>query len=155
MPTMMEKAKTLFWQKCSPHSCYVGLSCFLLLSCNLGSAVIAPFFPFLAPDFGVDRTGVALVMSSFSASQILAALLSGYLASRCGRIPVLVFGALIVALGNLTFGFVPNLISSPSARLVLFCLSRGAQGAGSSFATTVLLAMLTDATPQESRGQVM
>jgi|AntAceMinimDraft_5_1070358.scaffolds.fasta_scaffold31513_3 hypothetical protein len=64
----MDKAVALVRRYCSPHWCYVSLSCFLLLSCNLGSAVVTPFLPFVAPSFGIERSGVALVMSSFSVS---------------------------------------------------------------------------------------
>ena len=139
----------------SPQWLYVGLSCFHLVGVNLGSAVVTPFLPVMAPEFGLERSGVAFVMASYSACQIVAALCSGPAASHFGRIRVLSAGSIIVGVANIAFGVAPDVVSSPKALLVLFCLSRGAQGVGSSLATTCLLAMLTDATPATSRGQVM
>ena len=149
------KARQKVFAVCSPQWIFVILACFLLLSVNLGSAVVTPFLPVMAPKFGISRTGVAWVMATYSAFQIMASLIAGPAATRFGRIPVLTVGSFVVGVSNFAFGIVPTIVPSPTARLVLFCISRGLQGVGAAFATTCLLAMLTDITPPAERGQVM
>ncbi|MGH7545157.1 MAG: MFS transporter, partial [Gemmatimonadota bacterium] len=103
----------------------LGVQVFLLM---LGVGIVAPILPLYAREFGVSVTAVGFLITVFGIARIGTDVPTGRLAERVGRRPLLVGGALAVAVGSLGFA-----LAGTYAALVFW---RFVQGVGSAATTT-------------------
>ena len=120
---------------------------------NICPTYLGRFLPLEAPEFGIQRDGVATIFSTYSIAQIVGSLAAAPIMTHFGRRPVLVASVLLTAASNMGFGLGPQL--PLSFRLMGMTTARALQGVGSALSTTCLFAMLTDRTSPERRGRVM
>jgi MFS family permease len=110
----------------------------------VGLLMVLPLLPFYARDLGGDALVVGLLVSSFSAAQLLSAPIWGRFSDRYGRRPALLIGLGASALAFIVFAFANS--------LWLLFLSRLVQGAGGG-TTGVIQAYVADATEPENRAR--
>jgi MFS family permease len=125
-----------------------------LLACNATYALFAPFFPIVAPDYGITPNGVAFLFSSFAATQFLTSIVAGPLATRFGRRVVLGVGVALISAGSVAFGLAPDVSPDGVLLMGLFSLARMVQGTGAALASVCMDAILADAFPH-NRGFVL
>ena len=110
----------------------------------VGLLMVLPLLPFYARDLGGDALIVGLLVSSFSAAQLLSAPIWGKFSDRYGRRPALLIGLGASALAFIVFSFANS--------LWLLFLSRLVQGAGGG-TTGVIQAYVADTTEPENRAR--
>ena len=110
----------------------------------VGLLMVLPLLPFYARDLGGDAVVVGLLVSSFSAAQLLSAPIWGKFSDRYGRRPALLIGLGASALAFIVFAFANS--------LWLLFLSRLVQGAGGG-TTGVIQAYVADTTAPENRAR--
>jgi multidrug resistance protein len=110
----------------------------------VGLLMVLPLLPFYARGLGGSALIVGLLVSSFSAAQLLSAPIWGKFSDRYGRRPALLIGLGASALAFIVFAFANSL-------WMLF-LSRLVQGAGGG-TTGVIQAYVADATEPENRAR--
>lgn len=102
----------------------------------IGLLMVIPLLPFSARRFGADGLMIALLVSTFTAAQLLSAPFWGRISDRYGRRPTLILG-----LGAATIAYV---MFAYATSLWLLLLSRVVQGA-SGGTTAVVQAYVADA----------
>lgn len=122
----------------------LGIQVFLIM---LGLGMAAPVLPLYARSFGLSFTGVGFLITVFGLARIGADLPTGHLAERIGRRPLLLGGAMAVAVGS--FGFA---LAGSYFELVL---SRLLQGLGSAATTTAAAIAVSEMAPPEDRGRAL
>ena len=108
----------------------------------VGFGIVLPLLPFYARDFGADGFQIGLLVTVYSAVQLVMAPLWGRISDRLGRRPVLILGLLGSALAYVVFARADSLA-------VLF-LSRIVGGIGGS-TIPVAQAYIADVTPPARR----
>src|SRR6185436_17021516 len=124
------------------------LSVLIAIACvdMLGSAIVFPQIPLYAVALGATPEVVGLILSAFSAAQLLTSPLWGRLSDRTGRRPALLAGLLAGAAGFLIFAFANS--------IWLLLLSRLIQGAGGG-TTGVTQAYVADTVAPSNRAQAL
>ena len=112
----------------------------------VGLLMIIPLMPYYARSFGASAFMVALLMSSFTAAQLLSAPFWGRVSDRYGRRPALLFGLGAAAIAYVVFAY--------SNTIWLLLLSRVVQGAGGG-TTGVVQAYVADAVEPEERAKAL
>ncbi|MES2359624.1 MAG: MFS transporter [Gemmatimonadota bacterium] len=112
----------------------------------VGLLMIIPLMPYYARSFGASALMVALLMSSFTAAQLLSAPFWGRVSDRYGRRPALLFGLGAAAIAYVVFAY--------STTIWLLLLSRVVQGAGGG-TTGVVQAYVADAVEPEERAKAL
>ena len=110
----------------------------------VGVLMVIPLLPFYARDLGASGFMVGVLVSAFSAAQLLSAPLWGRFSDRYGRRPALLIGLSASAIAYLIFAF--------AGSLWLLILSRLVQGAGGG-TVGVLQAYVADATEPKDRAR--
>jgi DHA1 family multidrug resistance protein-like MFS transporter len=106
-----------------------------------------PLLPLYLKHHGGSDAVVGAVMSAFFAAQLLLQYPAGRLADRIGRVPVLLSGLMVYAVGTLAFWLVAN----PTVDIVL----RGLQGAGAAAVSVSALALISASVPLAERGRAV
>ncbi len=112
----------------------------------VGLLMILPLMPFYARTLGASALMVALLMSSFTAAQLLSAPFWGRVSDRHGRRPALLIGLGAAAIAYVVFAY--------ATTLWLLLLSRIVQGAGGG-TTGVVQAYVADAVEPEERAKAL
>lgn len=112
----------------------------------VGLLMVLPLMPFYARDLGAGSLVVTVLVSSFTAAQLLSAPLWGRFSDRYGRKPALVVGLASAAIAYVIFGY--------ASSLWLLLLSRIVQGAGGG-TVAVIQAYVTDATEPNQRAKAL
>ena len=112
----------------------------------VGLLMIIPLMPYYARSFGASALMVAMLMSSFTAAQLLSAPCGGRGADRDGRRPALLFGLGAAAIAHVVFAYANT--------MWLLLLSRVVQGAGGG-TTGVVQAYVADAVEPEERAKAL
>ncbi len=112
----------------------------------VGLLMILPLMPFYARTLGASALMVALLMSSFTAAQLLSAPFWGRVSDRYGRRPALLIGLGAAAIAYVVFAY--------ATTLWLLLLSRIVQGAGGG-TTGVVQAYVADAVEPEERAKAL
>lgn len=95
------------------------LPIFLIVAVDvLGLTIVIPLLPFYAEKFGASPFVVGLIVTSYSACQMLSGPLLGALSDRWGRRPVLLFSQIGTFLGFLTLAFAESLSMVFVARII-------------------------------------
>jgi MFS family permease len=110
-------------------------------------AAITPLLPGYADDLGLSKTSAGILSASYAAGTLLAALPSGWLASRIGFRSAMLVGLGLIAASSVVFAFAKS--------VVLLDIARFAEGVGGACAWTGGLAWLIAAAPVERRGEVI
>jgi DHA1 family multidrug resistance protein-like MFS transporter len=110
-----------------------------------GASAILPLLPIYLRQRGGSDALVGTVMAGYFAAAVISQYPAGRLADRIGRLPVLLAGLALYALGSVLF-LVPV---GPVADVVL----RALQGAGAGAAEVAALAMVSHAVPLARRGR--
>jgi len=111
----------------------------------LGASAILPLLPLYLRHRGGSDAVVGAVMASYFAAALIFQYPAGRLADRIGRLPVLLMGLVVYALGSALF-----LVPVAPVADVMF---RGLQGAGAGAAEVAALAMVSHAVPLARRGR--
>jgi multidrug resistance protein len=112
----------------------------------VGLLMIIPLMPYYARTLGASALMVAVLMSSFTAAQLLSAPFWGRVSDRYGRRPALLFGLGAAAIAYVVFAYANT--------LWLLLLSRVVQGAGGG-TTGVVQAYVADAVEPEERAKAL
>jgi len=112
----------------------------------VGLLMIIPLMPYYARSFGASALMVALLMSSFTAAQLISAPFWGRVSDRYGRRPALLFGLGAAAIAYVVFAY--------ATTIWLLLLSRVVQGAGGG-TTGVVQAYVADAVEPEERAKAL
>ncbi|MDQ6737462.1 MAG: MFS transporter [Gemmatimonadota bacterium] len=112
----------------------------------VGLLMILPLMPFYARTLGASALMVALLMSSFTAAQLLSAPFWGRVSDHYGRRPALLIGLFAAAIAYVVFAY--------ATTLWLLLLSRIVQGAGGG-TTGVVQAYVADAVEPEERAKAL
>lgn len=110
----------------------------------VGALMVIPLLPFYATELGSDARGLAVIVSAFSAVQLISAPLWGRVSDRYGRRPALVIGLGAAAIGYVIFAF--------SHTFWMLLLSRIVQGAGGG-TVGVIQAYVADAVEPRDRAR--
>ena len=112
-----------------------------------GAGAILPLLPLYVRGRGGSDVVVGGVMAGFFATAFVFEYGAGRLADRWSRVPVVVAGMAVDALGTVLF-----LLPGPAALDVVF---RALQGAGAGASGVAALAMITRAVPMSHRGRAV
>ncbi|MEO7040767.1 MAG: MFS transporter [Gemmatimonadaceae bacterium] len=112
----------------------------------VGLLMIIPLMPYYARNFGASALMVAMLMSAFTAAQLLAAPFWGRVSDRYGRRPALLVGLGAACIAYVVFAFANT--------IWLLLLSRVVQGAGGG-TTGVVQAYVADAVEPEERAKAL
>jgi MFS family permease len=110
----------------------------------VGLLMVIPLLPFFAKDLGGNGLWVGVLVSAFSAAQLLSAPLWGRVSDRYGRRPALLVGLGAAALSYIVFAFAGSLWVLLASRLV--------QGAGGG-TVGVVQAYVADTTAPQDRAR--
>jgi len=110
-------------------------------------AAITPLLPEYADDHGLSKTAAGILSASYAAGTLLAALPSGWLATRIGFRATMLAGLGLLAGSSVVFAFADG--------IVILDLARFAEGVGGACAWTGGLAWLIAAAPADRRGEVI
>ncbi len=123
---------------------------FILIVTNfvdmVGLLMILPLLPYYANEFGGGGIEVALLVTSFTATQLISAPLWGRFSDRYGRKPALLVGLAAAAIAYVVFAFATS--------LWLLLLSRIVQGAGGG-TVGVIQAYVADSTEPRDRAKAL
>jgi MFS family permease len=111
----------------------------------VGYGLIVPAIPIFARSFGVNKTAIGLVISSFAMARFGSGLISGRLVDRFGERKTLAVGLLMVSLSSLAAGLAQNYW-----KLLSF---RAAGGLGSSMFSVSAGALLMRSVSDDQRAQ--
>jgi MFS family permease len=112
----------------------------------VGLLMIIPLMPFYAREMGGGALVVAILMSAFTAAQLLSAPLWGRFSDRYGRRPALLVGLTASCIAYIVFAFANT--------IWLLLLSRLVQGAGGG-TVGVIQAYVADSVEPESRAKAL
>jgi multidrug resistance protein len=112
----------------------------------VGLLMIIPLMPFYARDMGGGGLIVAILMSAFTAAQLLSAPLWGRFSDRYGRRPALLVGLTAAAIAYVVFAFANS--------IWLLLLSRIVQGAGGG-TVGVIQAYVADSVEPDNRAKAL
>jgi MFS family permease len=112
----------------------------------VGLLMIIPLMPFYAREMGGGGLVVAILMSAFTAAQLLSAPLWGRFSDRYGRRPALLVGLTAACVAYVVFAF--------ASSIWLLLLSRVVQGAGGG-TVGVIQAYVADSVEPESRAKAL
>jgi multidrug resistance protein len=112
----------------------------------VGLLMILPLMPYYARSLGASALMVAMLMSSFTAAQLLSAPFWGRVSDRYGRRPALLIGLGAAAIAYVVFAY--------ATTIWLLLLSRVVQGAGGG-TTGVVQAYVADAVEPEERAKAL
>jgi len=110
----------------------------------VGALIIIPLLPFYAQHFGANDFMVMVLVSAFSAMQLVSAPVWGRVSDRYGRKPALLIGLSASAIAYVVFAFADS--------YWLLLLSRIVQGAGGG-TTAVIQAYVTDSVQPRNRAK--
>ena len=113
----------------------------------IGSGMMVPVLSLYAASFGVTSTLVGMLVTIFGVGRLFSNYPSGFLSQRLGRRPLLIAGAIIIALGC-----VGAALTSDFTWLVFW---RFVQGVGSGMYMTVSGAALADMSTSENRARLV
>ncbi|MBA3579441.1 MAG: MFS transporter [Gemmatimonadaceae bacterium] len=123
---------------------------FILIVTNfvdmVGLLMILPLLPYYADELGGGGMEVALLVSSFTAAQLISAPLWGRFSDRHGRKPALLVGLAAAAIAYVVFAFATS--------LWVLLLSRIVQGAGGG-TVGVIQAYVADSTEPQNRAKAL
>ena len=112
----------------------------------VGLLMIIPLMPFYARDMGGGGLVVAILMSAFTAAQLLSAPLWGRFSDRYGRRPALLVGLTAAGIAYVVFAFANS--------IWLLLLSRIVQGAGGG-TVGVIQAYVADSVEPDNRAKAL
>jgi MFS family permease len=134
---------------------YLVLSLLMLTLSNMSFAAFTSFFPPAMAGFGIRQTLIAPIFSAFMVAQLVTSSVSGVLATRFGRQPVLAFGVVCVSVGPVLFALVPDIAPGQEwPQVGLFVACRMVMGVGGALVQTVTMSTLADTFPR-SRARVL
>lgn len=112
----------------------------------VGLLMVVPLLPFYARDLGGGSLMVAVLISSFTAAQLLSAPLWGRFSDRYGRRPALLVGLSAAAIAYVVFAYATS--------IWLLLLSRVVQGAGGG-TVGVIQAYVADSVEPDNRAKAL
>jgi MFS family permease len=110
-------------------------------------AAITPLLPGYADDLGLSKASAGILSASYAAGTLLAALPSGFLATKIGFRATMLVGLTLLGSSSVAFAFADS--------VVVLDLARFAEGLGGACAWTGGLGWLLAAAPIERRGEMI
>jgi MFS family permease len=110
-------------------------------------AAVAPLLPHYSDELDLSKTGAGILTAAYPAGTFVGALPSGWLATRWGVKPTLLFGLSLLGLSSLGFAFAGNIVLLDTARFI--------QGVGGASMWAAGMAWLMSAAPPDRRGELI
>lgn len=110
-------------------------------------AAVAPLLPHYADELDLSKTGAGVLTAAYPAGTFVGALPSGWLATRWGVKPTLLFGLALLGLASLGFAFAHT--------IVLLDIARFIQGIGGACMWAAGMSWLISAAPADRRGELI
>lgn len=110
-------------------------------------SALTPLLPHFTEVFQLSKAGAGVLTGSYAAGALVAAIPSGWLASRWGAKPTVMVGLAMIATSSIVFGFAENL---PTLNVARF-----GQGVGSALAWTGAFTWLVAEAPRPKRGEFL
>ncbi|MEP6952859.1 MAG: MFS transporter [Solirubrobacteraceae bacterium] len=110
-------------------------------------AAITPLLPRLSDEFSLAKDAAGILAGAYAAGALVGSLPGGWLVSRLGVKPVVLFGLALMAVSGLVFAFGRSVEVLDAARF--------AQGLGSSFSWAAAFAWLAGSVEPGRRGEVL
>ncbi len=110
-------------------------------------AVLTPLLPHYADEFGLSKSGAGVLMGTYAAGALLAAVPGGLAAARFGPKPAVLGGLVLMSIASVGFAVAGDVWTLGASRLL--------QGIGSVFSWAGGLAWLISAAPRERRGELL
>lgn len=107
-------------------------------------AALAPLLPSLKADLGLSASGAGVLVGSYAAGTLIAALPAGWYAARRGPRETLIVGLTTLALFSIVFGFARNVWLLDIARFI--------QGVGGGLMWVGAMSWIINGAPQAKRG---
>jgi MFS family permease len=110
-------------------------------------AVLTPLLPHYADEFDLSKSGAGVLMGTYAAGALLAAVPGGLAAARFGPKPAVLGGLVLMSIASVGFAVAGDVWTLGASRLL--------QGIGSVFSWAGGLAWLISAAPRERRGELL
>ncbi len=123
------------------------LVCGIVLVDTMLYAALVPLLPEFAEEYGLSKAASGLLVASFAAGALAAAIPSGLAAAHLGPKRTVVAGLVLMSVACVAFGFAGN--------EWMLGVSRLFQGVGSTLSWAGGLTWLVSVTPRERRGQTL
>jgi len=123
------------------------LVCGIVLVDTMLYAALVPLLPGFASEFGLSKTGSGLLVASFAAGALLAAIPGGLAAAHLGPKRTVLAGLVLMSVACVGFGFAGSAWTLGVSRLF--------QGFGSTLSWAGGFTWLVSVTPRERRGQTL
>lgn len=123
------------------------LVCSIVLVDTMLYAALVPLLPRYVDEFDLSKAGAGVLVGTYAAGALIAALPAGFAAARYGPRRAVLLGLGLIALASLGFGFAGDEWSLGAARFV--------QGLGSALSWAGALAWLVAGTPKSRRGEMI
>lgn len=123
------------------------LVCAIVLVDTMLYAALVPLLPRYVDDFDLSKAGAGVLVGTYAAGALIAALPAGFAAARYGPRRAVLLGLGLIALASLGFGFAGDEWTLGVARFV--------QGLGSALSWAGALAWLVASTPKSRRGEMI
>jgi MFS family permease len=127
------------------RECIVSMTSNLLITIGLASFIA--FLPLYGPEININVAQVGLIITTIYIGSVLPRFLAGRLSDRLGRIPIILAGLLLCALGVFPFFFLSKAIPMHLAAFIF--------GVGIGSAYPACAALIADKAPFTMRGFAM
>lgn len=125
----------------------LALICIVVLVDTLLYAVLAPTLPELSREFGLNKASAGILVGSYAAGMLFAAIPGGWAAERFGAKPTLLAAMGLMTVGGITFALADS--------VALLDFGRFLQGVGGSFSWLAGFAWLVSDTDSRRRGEAI
>ncbi len=112
-----------------------------------GLTLVAPILPLYAREFGVSRTAAGALISAFAVARLVFDVIGGIASDRVGSKPIMVGGAVLLAVSSVGAALAPN--------YGFLLITRVLEGFGSAAFATAAMQMVVSTTPKERMGRTM
>ena len=134
---------------------FIGMMCAATTIMTANYALMAAFFPVYMTSRGMSAYAISVIFVAFEIGRLVFSIFAGRLASHFGRRQILIWGIVQVALFGCCMGIIPDLVGDDSSPTALaFTAARCLQGGGVALAQMSIIAILSDAFP-DNRGLVV
>ena len=123
------------------------LVCAVVLVDTAFYAAIVPVLPHYAEELDLSKSAAGILTASYAAGALVGSIPAGWLASRVGVKPILIFGLCLMSVTSVVFGLANN--------IVLLDVTRFIQGVAGACSWAAGMAWLVGMAPAERRGELI
>ena len=123
------------------------LVCAVVLVDTAFYAAIVPVLPHYSEELDLSKSAAGILTASYAAGTLVGAIPAGWLASRVGVKPILIFGLCLMSVTSVVFGLASN--------IVVLDVTRFIQGVAGACSWAAGMAWLVGMAPAERRGELI